>query len=428
MADYSLSESQLKLRESAASFATAELSSAYEKYKDLPDQGARFRKTKPYYEAMVKQGWVKAVVPAPVGGTGGSFLDMSLIVEEFYAKDSSVNIPIIGTALGLMPLILGGKEGQQKEFLKPFVSGEGSPLASLAHSEPGGTANWLEKGGKGLGVTARKEGDFYIVNGEKMWTTNSGGWDGRGAELTCLCVRYSEDGGPEDPNADPRDNVMILLITRETVSQNQPGAYTILSEPGLMGHTAASGPHTRFTNFKVPANRLLCEKGNATVKVIETAFGITSALIGAMACGTMRTAFEQALKFAKNDSRGGSVPIIQRQSVADLLMNFKIKIDTSRMLVRNALDSLDKGRGTIASRLESCLQAKIFIGEAAVQGIWEAMQAVGMRSYLKDSDFPRLLNDAAVFSLFDGGNIGVRRRQLEKLMQAEDYSPWAASF
>lgn len=171
---------------------------------------------------------------------------------------------------------------------------------------------------------------------------------------------------------------MILLVTRDVVADNEPGAYKILSEPELGGHTGASGPHTRFTNFKVPADRLLCEKGDATATIIETAFGITSALIGSMACGTMRAAFETALKFAKEDNRGGSVPIIQRQSVADLLMNCKIKIDTSRVFVRNALDSLDKGRGTVESRLETCLQAKIYIGEAAVQGVWEVMQAVGM--------------------------------------------------
>jgi alkylation response protein AidB-like acyl-CoA dehydrogenase len=93
---------------------------------------------------------------------------MSLIVEEFYAVDSSVNIALIGTALGLMPLVLGGTPEQQTKFLKPFISGQGAPIASLAHSEPSGTANWLEKGGKGLGVTARKEGDYYIVNGEKV--------------------------------------------------------------------------------------------------------------------------------------------------------------------------------------------------------------------------------------------------------------------
>ncbi|KAM0346318.1 hypothetical protein ACHAPU_005749 [Fusarium lateritium] len=378
MANYSLSETQLQLARDAAEFAQKELGPARGKYKHLSTQGERFLATKPFYEATVKAGYLKAFIPAALGGTNTAFLDMSLILEEFYTVDGSVNIALIGTALGLMPLILGGTEEQKKRFLKPFISGDGDYLAGLAHSEPGGTANYLEKGGQGLGVTAKKEGDYYIVNGEKLWTTNSAGWDGKGAELTCLCVRCSEDGGPEKADVNPRDNVMILLITRDIIAQNDPQAYAVLSEPELMGHTGASGPHTQYTNFKVPATHLLCEKGDPTVSVIETAFSFTAALVGSMACGIMRTAFEQGLKFAKKDPRGGSVPIIYRQSVADLLIDCKTKADATRLLVRNALDGFDKERGDAASRLEACLQVKIYGGEAAVQAVWEVMQAVGM--------------------------------------------------
>ncbi|OBS28436.1 hypothetical protein FPOA_02374 [Fusarium poae] len=428
MANFSLNEAQLQIVHDAAAFAQKELGPARAQYKDLSTQGQRFLATRPFFEATVQAGYLKAFIPTPDGGTGGSFLDMSLIVEEFYAVDSSVNMALVGTALGLMPLILGGTEEQKKRFLKPFISGSGDPIASLAHSEPGGTANYLEKGGQGFGTTAKKEGDYYIVNGEKLWTTNSAGWDGKGAELTCLCVRYSDDGGPEKADINPRENIMILLVTRDIIAANDPEAYTILAEPELVGQTCASGPHTRYTNFRVPADHLLCAKGDATVSLIEMAFSFTAALVGAMACGLMRTAFEAALKFAKEDNRGGSVPIIQRQSVADLLINCKIKADTSRLLVRNALDAFDKGRGDAASRLEACLQAKIYSGEAAVQAIWEVMQAVGMRSYLDETGFGRLLKDATVLSLFDGGNVGVRRRQYEKLLQSPDYSCWNASF
>ncbi|XEU99909.1 hypothetical protein FSHL1_005196 [Fusarium sambucinum] len=428
MANFSLNETQLQIVQDAAAFAQKKLSPARDKYKDLTTQSERFLATKPFFEASVQAGYLKAFIPAPYGGTGGSFLDMSLIVEEFYTVDSSVNMALVGTALGLMPLILGGTDEQKKRFLNPFISGSGDHIASLAHSEPGGTANYLEKGGQGLGATAKKEGDYYIVNGEKLWTTNSAGWDGKGAELTCLCVRYSDDGGPEKADIDPRENIMILLVTRDIIASNYPGAYAILGEPELMGHTGSSGPHTRYTNFRVPADHLLCAKGDATVSIIEMAFSFTAALVGAMACGIMRTAFEAALKFAKEDNRGGSVPIIQRQSVADLLINCKIKADTSRLLVRNALDAFDKGRGNATSRLEACLQAKIYSGEAAVQAVWEVMQAVGMRSYLDETGFGRLLKDATVLSLFDGGNVGVRRRQYEKLLQSPDYSCWNASF
>ncbi|KAF4778237.1 hypothetical protein HER10_EVM0001901 [Colletotrichum scovillei] len=424
MVQFNLTEDQKALRAKGAKVAKEVLTHAYADYSKHSDQLTRFRATRPYYGKLIKEGLLKAFIPKAAGGGADTLLETAFLLEELYAVESSIVIHLVGSALGLLPLVLGGTAEQQERFLKPFLSGEGDPLASLAHSEPGGTANHLEQGGKGLGVTARKEGDFYIVNGEKLWTTNSAGWDGKGAELTCLCARYSEDGLSEKSGVNPADNLMVLMVTREIVAQNTPEAFELLSEPELFGHIAVTGPHTRYTNFKVPADHVLFAPGKAG-PYIEQAFGISGALVGAMAVGTMRAAFEKALEFAKNDHRGGSMPIIQRQSPADLLISAKIKIDTSRMLVWKALDSLDNGPGDVKSRFESCLTAKIYSSDSAVTCVWDCMQVVGMTSYAESAGFSRLLADAAVFPLFDGGNVGIRRRQFQKLMCEEEYKPWA---
>ena len=85
-----------------------------------------------------------------------------------YLVDPSLTITTVACGLGLTPLLLSGKEDLQKKFLQPFLSGEGEPLASLMHSEPEGTANWLEKGGKGLQTTAKQDGNDWFINGEKV--------------------------------------------------------------------------------------------------------------------------------------------------------------------------------------------------------------------------------------------------------------------
>jgi alkylation response protein AidB-like acyl-CoA dehydrogenase len=108
------------------------------------------------------------MIPKAVGGASESWLDVAIGLEEYYRVDASLTIHAVGTALGLLPLIIGGASEQQKKYLAPFISGEGDHLASLTHSEPGGTANFLEKGGKRLGVTAKEFGDSYIVKGEKV--------------------------------------------------------------------------------------------------------------------------------------------------------------------------------------------------------------------------------------------------------------------
>lgn len=111
---------------------------------------------------------LKAQIPTPLGGSCDSLLDAAVQLEELYATDPSVTLTVAATGLGLTPLVLSGHERLQKRYLEPFLTMEGTPLASLVHSEPGGTANWLERGGKGLGTTARKEGNEWIIDGEKV--------------------------------------------------------------------------------------------------------------------------------------------------------------------------------------------------------------------------------------------------------------------
>ncbi|KAL1847500.1 hypothetical protein Plec18170_008613 [Paecilomyces lecythidis] len=431
MIDFTLSPSQRDLQQSTRTFAQTHLSTAPSLYSSHADQRSRFESILPLYRRAVSAGLVKAQIPVPLGGTNAGLVDAAIQIEELYAVETSVSLTIAGNGLGLTPLILAGSEEQKNVFLEPFLTGDGEPLASLMHSEPGGTANWLEKGGKGLQTTARKEadGNGWVINGEKLWTTNSSGWDSKGADVQCVVCRYSPDGSPQDPSADPASSILILIVTREIIAQNAPSAYTILSEPELAGHVAVTGPHTRFTEFRVPETHLLCPPGTGAA-VVEQTFASSAALVGAMAVGLMRAAFEAALKFAKEDSRGGAEPIIYHQSVADLLMDMKMRADSARLVTWKALHCLQSSGPEIdfKTRLEGCLQAKIFGSEAAVQCVVDGMKAVGMTSYKKDQPFTQLLNDAACLPLFDGGNVGIRRRQMEKIFQQDGYKPWAATY
>jgi len=291
------------------------------------------------------------------------------------------------------------------------------------HSEPGGTANWLEKGAKGLGTVARKVGEEWVVSGEKMWATNCSGWDDRGADLQCVvCRAVTGDSDVQDPNENPEDATLILLVTRETIASNERDAYQVVSHPELAGHTACNGPRVKFTNLRVPAANVLAPPGKGAA-LVTGAFSASAALVGAMSVSIMRAAFEAALKFAKEDTRGGAEPIISRQSVADLLMDIKMRTDASRLLTWKAAEALEGGAGP-----ELALEAKIFCSDNALKAVTEAMSTVGMSSYNKESPFPKLLNDAMCLPLFDGGNVGIRRRQLEKLFLAENYRPWASTF
>ncbi|KAM5354722.1 hypothetical protein ACJ41O_001369 [Fusarium nematophilum] len=373
MIDFTLTPSQTQIQRKARAFAKDVLSNASSSFSQLADQKSRFRATRSLYGAAVREGLVKAQIPVPLGGTSVSLVDAAITLEELFTVESAVSITIVGTALGLMPLMLGGSPSQQEKFLKPFLSGEGEPLASLMHSEPNGTANWLERGGKGLQTTARRQGDGWVINGEKLWTTNSAGWDDRGADLACVVCRLSDVSNTDQkPDVDPASLILILLVTPETVAANKPGAYQIIGEPELAGHLATSGPHTRFTEFFVPGENLLAEPG-AGVDIVEMAFGTSAALVGAMAAGTMRAAFEAALQFAKSDTRGGARPIVERQRVADKLIDCKMRIDTTRLLVWKAVHTLENPSVGWKAKLELALQTKVYTTDAAVECVIDAM-------------------------------------------------------
>lgn len=133
---------------------------------------------------------------------------------------------------------------------------------------------------------------------------------------------------------------MILIITRADIAANAPTAFEVLSDPELNGHISANGPHSRFTNFRVPGENLLAKPGQGA-QLVEKTFGTSAALVGAMCVGIMRHAFEAALAFCKTDKRGGSVPILEHQSVADRLMDAKCKIEAARALTWKALSVLE---------------------------------------------------------------------------------------
>jgi nitroalkane oxidase len=207
-----------------------------------------------------------------------------------------------------------------------------------------------------------------------MWANNCSGWDDRGAELQCVvCRQVSRSGSrQQDPSVDPRDAILILIVTPEVIKSNEPSAYQVLSHPELAGHVATIGPRVKFENFRVPAKNLLAAPGKGAI-IVEQAFTFTAVLVGAMSVSIMRAAYEAALEFSKHDTRGGAEPIIGRQSVANLLMKVKMNCDASRALTWAAAHAVESGRGS-----EMAVEAKIFCSDIAVKSVVDAMSAVGV--------------------------------------------------
>ena len=165
--DFQLSPPEEGIRNAAAAFAAGPLKDAKKNYMQYQHHHERFQSTRPIYHQAVAGGLIKGQIPPHLGGAGGSLVEAALLVEEMYRIEPAVSLTIFSTALGLTPMNLTGKP-EHKEFLEPFLNGQGEPLASMVFSEPGGVANWLEKGAPGLNTTAALEGDDWVLNGEKV--------------------------------------------------------------------------------------------------------------------------------------------------------------------------------------------------------------------------------------------------------------------
>ena len=140
--DFTLTPELLCLRGDARAFARDVLSKVGSATRDLPTPLARFAAIRPFYEQTVRAGFLRRLIPAALGGQGTGIVDMAVLAEEFHAVDVNISLTLLGTMLGLFPVLLGGTPEQAARFFAPFAAGHGAPLAAFAFSEPGGSANF----------------------------------------------------------------------------------------------------------------------------------------------------------------------------------------------------------------------------------------------------------------------------------------------
>ena len=135
--DFTLTPEQLRLRGDARAFARDVLSKVESATRDLPTPLDRFAAIRPFYEQTVGAGFLRRLIPAALGGQGTGIVDMAVLAEEFHAVDVNISLTLLGTMLGLFPVLLGGTPEQAGRIFAPFAAGQGAPLAAFALSEPG---------------------------------------------------------------------------------------------------------------------------------------------------------------------------------------------------------------------------------------------------------------------------------------------------
>src|SRR5712675_1000411 len=383
--DFTLNDNQRRLRREARQFAKDVLSGVSVATRDLPSPIERFVATRPFYERLVAEGFLRKCIPVSVGGDSAGLVDLAILAEEFYAVDPNVSLTMLSTMLGL------------------------TPLAAFALTEPGGSANvGSPSPGEGVRTTARRVGDSWVISGRKQWISAATGWNGEGADLLTVVCRT-------DANVEPLRGISIIAVPRPDSGLIFEHAFDTL------GHRAHLMPRFRLDAVQVPAGNLLGQEGGGLQLAAES-FAGSGALVGIFGVALMRAAFQFALSFAKSEKRGGIQQIIQHQAVGYALADAKTTIEAARVLSWHACRALDTAA---PGALELAIHAKVFGSEAAVRVITNLMQVVGVESYGHELPLAGLLQDAVALPLFAGGNIGVRRRQLHALMLDPAYDDLA---
>src|ERR1700738_657486 len=325
--DFRLTGRQRELQLQSRKFAAEVLLPALEA-EALPTPEERFAATKPAYEAMVAAGFLRKCIPLSAGGENAGLTDTAIMAEELYAVNASITLTLIGTVLGLLPLLIGGTEEQRSRLLPPFLRQTGAPLAGFCATEPGGSANAASPPpGEGVRSTATLRDDRWIIEGRKSWVSSATGWDRKGADILSVLCR-------NDPDAPPERGISVIVVERP--------ASGLVFERAIdsLGHRAHLLPQFNLRGVSVSRDNVLRRLGGG-LTLTAACFTGAAALVGIFAVALVGAAFEFTLGFARNERRGGIHPIIEHQAVGYALADAKTAIEATRYLCWRACQAVD---------------------------------------------------------------------------------------
>ncbi|MFC5994946.1 acyl-CoA dehydrogenase family protein [Pseudonocardia hispaniensis] len=412
--DFTLSEGQRELQKNAQAFAENVLRPVAERIDRAPDGWESFLAGREAYREMAKAGFTKSFIPTEYGGAGFTMLDFAIAAEELTRVDINVPTTLLATGLGLQPIIQHGTPEQKQRLLRPFAEdSEGDLLASYAFTDVAGGANFDSPDpAGGIQTLARRDGEEWVITGQKHYTTNGTGWDRTGCHLYTVVCRTEPAGGADE-------SLTVIAVPGDTPGISVTEVYDKIGNRGVVT------PRVHFDGVRVPLDNLIGEPGRHGKQIVSGAFSWTAALIGAACVGTMRAAFEDALDFARTEKRLGTVPVIEHQNVGFMLADIKMRIEACRYLTWKACHDFDHTHG-LAEELP--IMTKVYCSETAVSTVYDCMQVIGIASYTRDlAPLERMMRNAMVFPLYDGGNQGVRRRQLHDILRQPGYDSMLAA-
>jgi butyryl-CoA dehydrogenase len=313
-------------------------------------------------------------IPKEYGGHGAGVLDMCVVVEELSRACGGIGVAYAVNALGSFPIVLGGTEEQKQKYLPAVAKGE--KLIAFGLSE-----KWSGSDAGSLIATAQKDGDSYVINGEKKWNTNGG--------VASLYTVYAAT----DRSRGTRG------ISAFIVEKGTPG-FEIGKREDTMGIRCVPVHELHFKNCRVPAENLLGGKegtgfANAMMTLDRARPGVA-----AQAVGLAQGALEWAIRYTSERQQFGQ-SVMSFQAIQFMLADMAIQIEAARQLVYTAARAIDAGLPNV-SKLAA--MAKVMATDTAMRVTTDAVQLFGGYGYCRDYPIEKYMRDAKITQIYEGTN------------------------
>ena len=324
-----------------------------------------------FFKQAAELGLGGVAVPEEYGGAGMDNLSYCLVIEEVSRACASSGVILsVNNSLVCDPLLKFGNEEQKRDYLTPLASGK--KLGCFALTEPGAGSD-----AGALRTTARRDGDDYVLNGNKVFITN-----GTHADLALVFATVDL--------AKKHRGITAFIVPVDT-----PG-FSRGSHEYKLGVNASGTTELAFQDMRVPAAQRIGEEGDGFKIAMATLDGGRVG-ISAQAVGIARGAFEEAMAYAQERQQFGR-PIADFQAIQFYLADMSTEIDAARLLTWKAAWAKDQGR---RYSLEAA-QAKLYSSQMAQRVTNLALQIHGGYGYTKEYNVERYFRDARITEIYEG--------------------------
>ncbi|HEY2600866.1 MAG TPA: acyl-CoA dehydrogenase family protein [Thermoleophilaceae bacterium] len=308
------------------------------------------------------------------GGTGTGTLTLNIAIEELAKACASTALILMVQELGSLPIALFGSEELKQRYLPRLASGEWSPAFALSEVEAGSDPG-------GMRTRAVRDGDGWVLNGEKNWITNLG--------IADLFVVFAVTAPDEGHSRG---------ISAFVVESDWPGV-EIGKLEHKMGIRGSPTGQPVFTDVRVPADNLIGEEGEG-FRVAMSTLDRSRLGVAAQGLGLAQGATDFAVAYAKERRQFGK-PIIGFQGIQFKLADMETQCCAARELLYNACAKADRGEPDMG---KYSAMAKLFCSDTAMAVTTEAVQVLGGYGYVKEYPLERMMRDAKITQIYEGTN------------------------